>query len=263
MGLEKMENEKGNLEIIQKSSIGSETTQIGVQNNYNGLSIASVTEMAFSIFREYYPQLKNEALSEVRKLVNSKLEAVGEENIIPPKPKTVIPVLQNASLTEESILRELYANLLSSSMNKKLEPSVHPAFVHIINQMSAQDAMLLNSIVEINNSIPVAHVKFTFDTRYLTAVLPHYYSPYFDYSEDKYQISLSIENLSRLQLINLFEGSVVSYDYEKTMTDPFIQKRYEYAKLNNPTRNIDITLVKYVIQLNDIGKSFVKICLSK
>ena len=74
-----MENEKGNLEIIQKSSIGSETTQIGVQNNYNGLSIASVTEMAFSIFREYYPQLKNEALSEVRKLVNSKLEAVGEE----------------------------------------------------------------------------------------------------------------------------------------------------------------------------------------
>ena len=158
-----------------------------------------------------------------------------EENIIPPKPKTVIPVLQNASLTEESILRELYANLLSSSMNKKLETSVHPAFVHIINQMSAQDAMLLNSIVEINNSIPVAHVKFTFDTRYLTAVLPHYYSPYFKYSEDKYQISLSIENLSRLQLINLFEGNVVNYDYEKIKTDPFIQKRYEYAKLNNPT----------------------------
>ena len=263
MGLEKIENEKGNLEIIQKSSIGSETTQIGVQNNYNGLSISSVIETAFLIFKEYYPQLKNDALKEVRELVNSKLETIGEENIILPKPKTVIPVLQNASITEESILRELYANLLSSSMNKELEPSVHPAFVHIINQMSAQDAMLLNSIVEINDSIPVASVKFTFDTKYLTAVLPHYYSPYFKYSEDKYQISLSIENLSRLQLINLFEGNVVNYDYEKIKTDPFIQKRYEYAKLNNPARILDISLSKYVIQLNDIGKSFVKTCISK
>lgn len=32
-GLKNMENEKESLEIIQKSSIGSETTQIGVQNN--------------------------------------------------------------------------------------------------------------------------------------------------------------------------------------------------------------------------------------
>ena len=261
-GLKNMENEKESLEIIQKSSIGSETTQIGVQNNYNGLSISSVIETAFSIFKEYYPQLKNEALNEVRKLVDAKLEAVGEENIIMPKPKNVIPVLQNASITEESILRELYANLLSSSMIKGLESRVHPAFVHIINQMSAQDAMLLNSIVEINNSIPVAHVKFTFDTQYLTEVLPHYYSPYFTYSEDKNQISLSIENLSRLQLINLFEGNVISYYYDRIKTDPFIQKRYEYAKLNNPTRILNIGLDEYVIQLNDLGKNFVEICLS-
>ena len=52
------------LVIQQKQSLGNSGTQVGVQNNY-GLSPVEATRMAFEIFREYYPQLREEALKEL------------------------------------------------------------------------------------------------------------------------------------------------------------------------------------------------------
>ena len=51
-----MDNE---ITIHQNATLGSQgNTFIGEQHNYTGLSIADATKMAFSMFREYYPQLR-------------------------------------------------------------------------------------------------------------------------------------------------------------------------------------------------------------
>lgn len=251
------------VEINQKSSMGSQTTQIGVQNVYNGLSVSDVIQTAFSLFEEYYPQLREEALCVVREMVEKEMEKVQSEDIVSPKPKIAIPILQNASITDENELRILYAKLLASAMDKNTVSIVHPAYVSIINQLSAKDALLLKKIVDINDSIPVAHVKFTFGDRCLANVPPHFYSPYFKELEDMENISSCIENLSRLQLINLFEGNVVAYNYAQIENDSYIQEQYEYAKRKNPTRDLKIKVDSYVIQLNDFGKKFIKVCMSQ
>lgn len=251
------------VEINQKSAIGSQTTQIGVQNIYNGLSVSDAIQTAFSLFKEYYPQLREEALCEVREMVEKEMEKVKSEDIISPKPKIAIPTLQNASITDEKELRTLYAKLLASAMDKNTVSQIHPAYVSIINQLSVKDALLLKKIVDINDSIPVAHVKFTFENSYLTNVPPHYYSPYFKELEDMENVSSCIENLSRLQLMNLFAGSVVTYNYDQIESDSYIQEQYEYAKNNNPKRDLKIEVSKYVIQLNDFGKKFIKFCIPR
>lgn len=248
--------------IAQTAGFGSHSnTFIAEQHNHSGLSIIDATQMAFEIFRQYYPQLKDEALKELRKMVEEELQNQKPSAIVPPSPRIAVPTLQGASITEEDNVRRLYANLLASAMNKDAKEQVHPAFSKIIEQMSSFDAVLMRRIIDINDSIPVAHVKFTFDTSYLTHAMPHYYSPDFDLLNDNWATSLSIENLSRLQLINLFQGEITSFDYNNFRTNPFVIERFEYAKTHNPNRNLEIKISNYTIQLNDFGKQFARVCM--
>lgn len=248
-------------QIVQTASLASGNTQIGVQNNYTGLAIGDAVQMAFSMMKEYYPQFKEEALADLHEMLIRELEKTNSRAIIPPTPKTAIPALQNAAITGESEIRGIYAKLLASSMNEELISNVHPSFVNIVNQLSVYDAKVLKRIKEINDSIPLSRVTFTFDSKYLTSVLPHYFSPYFEGLNDHFATSFSIENLARLNVINLFEGNVIGYDYNIIKEHPFIKERFEYAKAHNPNRNLEIKLSKYVIQVNDFGKKFMEICL--
>lgn len=251
-------NEQSN-EVTQRAAIGSNTTQIGVQNNYSGLTINDALTIAFDLFREYYPKLKDEAIAELANLVRNELDKIKQNDLLPPRAKTVIPLLQNASITEESNLRKMYAKILAGDMNKQTRQNVHPAYIEIINQMSSDDAALFKRIVEINNSIPVARVTFIFDTKYLTKAFPHYFSPYFD-GFDPQKASLSMENLSRLNVINLFDGNVTGYNYDNIKAHPYVSDRFAFAKEHNPTRNLSIEINKYVIQMNDFGRNLAMLC---
>ncbi|MCC8078538.1 MAG: DUF4393 domain-containing protein [Oscillospiraceae bacterium] len=235
------------------------TTVIGEQHNYTGLSPTEVTQIAFAMFREYFPQLRKEALEEVHKIVERELKKIPVDDIQVPTAKIVVPLLQNASITEETNLKEMYGKLLAGDMNKQTKPLVHPAYVTIINQMNSNDAEIFRRIVEIDNSIPVARVVFLFEKSYLTTAMPHFFSPYFN-GMDYWEVSLSIENLSRLNIISLFEGVVDSYNYEIIKQEPFVTERFELAKQVNPTRELSIKLTNYVIQMNDFGRRLSKLC---
>lgn len=250
-------------EIAQTAGFGShDNTFVARQTIYQGLSIGDAVEMSFKLFREHYPQFRAEMLQDLRKMVTEELSANSPKCIVEPSPRIVVNTLQSASNVEEIDVRKMYAKLLASSMDSSTAQEAHPAFPKIIDQMNAFDAKLMKKIVEINDSIPVAFVRFTFDSQYLTSVMPHYYSPYFDELNDPWAVSFSIENLSRLQLINLFEGNVTTYDYEKFKVEPFVSERFEFAKTHNPTRDLTIKVSEYVIQQNDFGKRFSKLCIT-
>lgn len=252
--------EKTSVNIHQGSGLGGETTQIGIQNNYAGLSAMDATKIAFELFHQYYPQLQQEALSEVRKIIDEEMKKIPIEDIMPPRPKTIIPVLHNASITEEEELRRMYAKLLVGDMNVRVRHKVHPSYCEILNQLSAFDANLFRTIQNREDSIPVAKIRFCFDSKYLLNVFPHFFSPYFE-SLDPWSVSLGIENLDRLNLISLFEGTVNNYNYENIKEHPFVQRQYLYAQEYNPTRKLEIKLSTYVIQPNDFGRALAKICL--
>ena len=76
---------------------------------------------------------KNYNYEQTRQLLAEKLKNVEEEKIIEPEAYVAVPALQQLSYSYDSKdLREMYANLLASSMNLEKKKFVHPAFVDII-----------------------------------------------------------------------------------------------------------------------------------
>lgn len=71
-------------------------------------------------------------------------EKVEKENLIEGHPQIVIPTLEGLSLTyENTILSELFINLLAISIDKTKQNFAHPAFPNIIKQLSRDEAIIL------------------------------------------------------------------------------------------------------------------------
>ncbi|MGN6439061.1 MAG: DUF4393 domain-containing protein [Agriterribacter sp.] len=71
-------------------------------------------------------------------------EKVPEENLIEGQPQIVIPTLEGLSLAQEnSLLSELFINLLANSIDKTKQDLAHPAFPNIIKQISHDEAIIL------------------------------------------------------------------------------------------------------------------------
>ena len=149
-----------NHEVNQTAALGSHhNTFAGTVNNY-GLSVTDATRMALQMFREYYPQLQKEALDTVQKLVEEHLKLIPPENIIPPKANVVVPVLQNASLTEEPDLLKMYATVLANSMDKFMQSGIHPGFVDVIRQLSSDEAKILKYMNQ-HSTVPTVTLRAT------------------------------------------------------------------------------------------------------
>lgn len=71
-------------------------------------------------------------------------ERVDEDNLIEGQPQVVIPTMEGLSLApEDSLLSELFINLLSNSIDKNKQDLAHPAFPNIIRQMSHDEAVMI------------------------------------------------------------------------------------------------------------------------
>lgn len=80
--------------------------------------------------------------------VTEKLQNVPEENIITPPPHVAGPALESLRYTGSiDELKELYANLLASSMDSSTTKDAHPSFVEIIKQLSSDEAKLLTALI--------------------------------------------------------------------------------------------------------------------
>lgn len=69
---------------------------------------------------------------------------VEAENLMEGHPQIVIPTLEGLSLTyENTLLSELFLNLLAISIDKTKQNFAHPAFPNIIKQLSHDEAVIL------------------------------------------------------------------------------------------------------------------------
>lgn len=82
--------------------------------------------------------------------VSRRLEARGTKKITTPPPSVAVPTLSALTyLGSETELRNLFTNLLVSATDAKSTNLVHPAFVEIIKQLSADEAKILSSLKKI------------------------------------------------------------------------------------------------------------------
>lgn len=249
-------------EIKQISTLGSKGTQIGIQNVKLGLSPTDAVQMALQIFHDYYPQLKNEVLEEIQQTVSNKLKNVPPENITSPNPRIALPTIQNACITPEKEIRELYEELLYNSMNSAVKKGVHPGFVEIIKQLCPDEAKIL-TYFKAHPRIPIVSLWFAKDGGGAIQQVKKL-SNVGELTECEYpnNISSYFDNLSRLGLLNINENSPM---HNKSLYEPLKKHPLIIDNSNNPLLsafgfNTSRILEGYV-ELTDFGKTFCNICI--
>jgi Abortive infection alpha len=79
--------------------------------------------------------------------LTEKLKNLPVENVVSPNPVVAGPIVEALRFAaHESSLRELYANLLATSMDVKTSHEAHPAFIEAIRQITPDEAHLFKHL---------------------------------------------------------------------------------------------------------------------
>lgn len=139
------------------------------------------------------------------------------ENIDKDK-KFAIQFIEKASLEENEIMQEVWANLLSNQLKRNINVS----YIEILSQLSNEDVLVLNSLCN----------KFLEKRK----------------SQENYieRIRKKIESIEKILLINREDGAIMYKSSEKL--------RYELSYLEYKIKNIDLDILECINLYNKDSK---------
>lgn len=204
---------------------------------------------------------KEETLRLTAESVREKIKVIPEEKLVEPEPYVAIPAMQQLSYcVNNEELRELYANLLISSMNIDKKWQVHPAFVDIIKQLTPDEAKFIRNLrpfVSFNN--PLIDVRIEYDeTGSGRTIISNFTNVGLDQLDVPHNIGSYIDNLERLKLICIPPTmSLTNKDlYEPLKTHYLLTN--SLPKQLGPNQKIGYDYK--VFNLTNFGFDFVNIC---
>jgi len=200
------------------------------------------------------------SIKETEKLLEKKLANIAEDKITEPEAYVAVPAIQQLSYSLDSEdLREMYANLLASSMNADAKENVHPAFVEIIKQLCPDEAKLLKRISLNGDEYPLISIHRVNPDRSFNVIMRNFSDIAFETCENPLNIYSYLDNLERLKLIEI--------PYDGYLTD---EKVYNPLKNHEIVKNITSQILpegchwdfkKNYFFLTAFGKHFVRVCL--
>lgn len=203
-----------------------------------------------------------ESLKMTAEAIAAKVKAIPQEKLVEPEPYVAIPAIQQISYCQNSEeLRDLYANLLTASMNADIKWQVHPSFVDIIKQLTPDEAKYLkflpNQIIMLH---PLIDVDFYINnnSRGTNPIISNFTDYNIDKLEHPEQICSYIDNLVRLNLIeipadkHLIDGTL----YRSLEEHPLIQNP---INIDNSNVNIHYQYKHKLFRLTNLGVDFKKV----
>lgn len=195
--------------------------------------------------------------------VAEKLRDVPPENIVSPRPNVAGPLLESMRYTgHEEALRDMYANLLASSMNKNTSHRAHPSYVEVIKQLTSDEARLLSYIGKDCGPIPLLTLRAESKDESGGQDVIRHISLLGKAAECEVcdNMPVYIDNLCRLGLI------VVSYEqhftapgiYDELEQSPIILAFKELAEKDN---DWEMAIKKGGIWVTELGKQFSAVCV--
>jgi len=195
--------------------------------------------------------------------VGEKLKDIPEEKIITPDETIAGPLLESLRYTgHKEELKEMYANLLASSMNADKADNTHPSFVDIIKNMNMYEARIIQYLAK-NNALPMIHIRQIFSKRNGGGIYINKYLSMITYeidSLDRNLLPTYYENLMRLKLIDIPYKRYLSEEniYNDLENDELVlNERKMIDNLDDSKSEIERTY----IQLTNFGKLFTVACV--
>lgn len=210
-----------------------------------------------------------ESIKLTSQAVEAKASQIPEEKLTEPEPYVAIPAVQQLSYCYDSDeLREMYANLLVSSMNIDTKYQVHPSFVDIIKQLTPDEAKLLKHISgKTGHTFKSLHyfplidlqIELGEDNGHVS-LIRNYSNLGDDVCDAPENICAYIENLDRLKLICILEDIhlIHSEHYEPLETAPFLQ----IHKSMNFEGGKGFSTKKKAFYVTAYGEAFINTCIS-
>lgn len=260
--------------------ITKEVAKVVAKDVYNDgvkatvVQTGEIIESVVGLFNNvvFYPIKKANALfkyklEDFKNELEQKLSSIPEEKLVEPDLMIAGPALEALKYTyDKDELRNMYLNLLTSSMNKDIKDKAHPSYVEIIRQLTPLDAKVFKRLQDLRQ-VACAHVilKINNSNRVYISAYPNYIVMELLDLGDEFQLSTSISNLIRLGLIHHENNSINGFDYNCFRTvniivnNKIVLDNMNRAEGNGITTSIDIQ--GQVIMQNDFGRSFADICL--
>ncbi len=203
-----------------------------------------------------------QALEEFKNSLEEKANAIPNENRTEPDTQIACQALQDAKYcVENEQIREMFANLIASTMDNRVSKTVHPSFSSILKQMSAADAKFLTKFVKVD-LLPVCRIQeVNKENREYSILFSDLYIEETDtFEQTIYDNAFIISTLNRLGLIDVIYTSFVARQnvYDVFFNSLFFKSCVEHEKTN---ADIRIELKTGCMELTNLGRIFLEVCL--
>ena len=210
----------------------------------NALLPIAAVNFACGKARDYFQGKFPEDIAEVTK-------DVPPDSVVEPKASVVAPALQGLAFShEEPDLKAMYLNLLRTAMDARTTVTAHPAYAHIIRQMTALEAQWYKTVVEAGPQVMI--VNLVKRGKGLRTLLRPDVLDFRNQAGEQLVLpglTAAIGNWQRLGLIT------VTYDFAMTASYDWVELRPEYVELKTALGKLDVE--NGIMQLSPFGQSFV------
>lgn len=202
-------------------------------------------------------------LKDYKERIIKNLEKIPEDDLVEPSIKIIGPAIESSKYyIEDDYCREMFAKLIASSCNTKLNNYTHPCFIEIIKELSTSDAKFLLIFLD-NNTYPMVELEEYHNngivTPFLLSIIDFKNNDNSFEIEEKLKNSKILDNLLRLRLIRKNSSVLeLNYDYNNFKNHPFYK-----ACESTIESDSKIIIKKYRLELTELGKDFVACCIPK
>lgn len=227
-----------------------------------GEKISDLLEIIFGGITYHRKKLEAKREANLKAFIESlekNVSAIPQDKKCEPQESIIGPALEAAKYRIDTAeIRNMFANLIASSLNSDRRDYAHPCFVEILKNISADDAKALEtlSLVRDRCLCPVVTMPDNFFT--IPNRTAHYCMLVDDFGFEK--SNLIISSLLRNGLIE-FRYITPKMDMFQKAYDLFTDKMDEELKLKNvPNREEEVPYKYGILALTVLGYEFAKTC---
>ena len=201
------------------------------------------------------------AIEETAELLKDKLNRIAPEKITEPEPYVAVPAIQQLQYCFNSAeLREMYANLLASSMNEDTKWSVHPSFVDIIKQLTPDEAKIIKYLYDKQTGLPLVSIRKEIKAKNgFVPIIDNYSNIGELLCEEPENILSYIDNLERLKIVYIPKDEY--YLDDNLYTDVENSNRIKELMCVKCEDGAENKIKKGKLEITEYGKAFASVCL--
>lgn len=194
--------------------------------------------------------------------LSKRLSNTPEEDIITPKLSIAGPMMETIRFVgDEEELKDMFANLLANSMDRKTESLAHPAFVEILKNMTSDEARIMKFFAINSSSQPILDLESSSSSEIGNRTFQNKFSIIGEKAEcvNVDATPNYLDNLIRLGLLEApFGMELTEAELYKPLCEHSFVKKLEQG-LEMHGRKLEIT--KRLIMSTNLGKQFCKACV--